>query len=330
MDVFYDRDADLSSLAGKRIGIIGFGSQGHAHALNLRDSGLEVLIGLRGPGESWDNAKRQGFEVSTPGDVAARADLVMVLVPDEAMSVLYREQLEKQLRRGATLGFAHGFNIHFRQIVPRDDLDVIMIAPKAPGRTVRSTFQSGSGVPGLIAVHQDASGSAQRVALAYACAIGSGRAGVIATTFKVETETDLFGEQTVLCGGVVDLIKCGFETLVEAGYPAEMAYFECLHELKLVVDLLYKGGIAGLNDGISNTAEFGEYHVGPTVVTSETKRHMRDVLKNIQSGTFARDFITESKAGQPTLRAGRSATATHPIEQVGARLRAMMPWISAG
>jgi ketol-acid reductoisomerase len=328
MDVFYDRDADLSSLAGKRVAIIGFGSQGHAHALNLRDSGLEVLIGLRSPGESWNKAKRQGFEVSTPADVAARADLVTVLVPDEEMSVVYREQLEKQLRPGATLAFAHGFNIHFREIVPRADLDVIMIAPKAPGRTVRSTFQRGGGVPSLIAVHQDASGRAHKVALAYACAIGSGRAGVIATTFKVETETDLFGEQTVLCGGVVDLIKCGFETLIEAGYPAEMAYFECLHELKLVVDMLYKGGIAGLNDGISNTAEFGEYHVGPTVVTSETKRHMRDVLMNIQSGAFARDFIAESKAGQPTLRARRSATERHPIEQVGARLRAMMPWIS--
>ena len=328
MDVFYDRDADLSSLAGKRVAIIGFGSQGHAHALNLRDSGLEVLIGLRSPGESWNKAKRQGFEVSTPADVAARADLVTVLVPDEEMSVVYREQLEKQLRPGATLAFAHGFNIHFREIVPRADLDVIMIAPKAPGRTVRSTFQRGGGVPSLIAVHQDVSGRAQKMALAYACAIGSGRAGVIATTFKVETETDLFGEQTVLCGGVVDLIKCGFETLVEAGYPAEMAYFECLHELKLVVDMLYKGGIAGLNDGISNTAEFGEYHVGPTVVTSETKRHMRDVLMNIQSGAFARDFIAESKAGQPTLRACRSATERHPIEQVGARLRAMMPWIS--
>ena len=328
MNIFYDRDADLSSLAGKRVAIIGFGSQGHAHALNLRDNGLEVMIGLRGPGNSWNKAKWHGFDVSTPADVAARADLVMVLVPDEEMPVLYREQIEKELRPQATLAFAHGFNIHFHQIVPRADLDVIMIAPKAPGRTVRSTFQRGGGVPSLIAVHQDASGRAQKVALAYACAIGSGRAGVIATTFKVETETDLFGEQTVLCGGVVDLIKCGFETLIEAGYPAEMAYFECLHELKLVVDLLYKGGIGGLNDGISNTAEFGEYHVGPTVVTSETKRHMHDVLMNIQSGAFARDFIAESEAGQPTLRARRSATEKHPIEQVGARLRAMMPWIS--
>jgi ketol-acid reductoisomerase len=327
MKVFYDKDADLSLLKARKIAIIGYGSQGHAHALNLRDSGMDVRVGLREGGTSWRKAAKAGLNVRPVPQAVRDADLVVLLIPDEDIASVYATDVEPNLAGGATLAFAHGFNIHYGQVRPRTDLDVIMVAPKAPGHTVRSTYRAGGGVPSLIAVAQDASGKSVPVALAYAAAIGSGKAGIIRTDFREETETDLFGEQAVLCGGTVELVKCGFETLVEAGYSPEMAYFECLHELKLIVDLMYEGGIATMNYGISNNAEFGEYLTGPKIVTEETRRAMRQVLRDIQTGEYAKAFMLESRAGGPVLRSRRRLDAAHPIETVGSQLRAMMPWI---
>ncbi|EIF32607.1 ketol-acid reductoisomerase [Burkholderia sp. Ch1-1] len=329
MKVYYDKDADLSLLKSKSVAVIGYGSQGHAHALNLKDSGIDVSVGLR-KGASWTKAENAGLRVKTVADAVKEADVIMMLLPDERIADVYREEVEPNARKGAVLGFAHGFNIHYGQVAPRPDLDVMMVAPKAPGHTVRSTFVSGGGVPHLIAVAQNPSGSVREVALAYAAAIGGGRAGIIETSFLEETETDLFGEQAVLCGGLVDLIKTGFEVLVEAGYAPEMAYFECLHEVKLIVDLIYEGGIANMNYGISNNAEFGEYQTGPRIITESTKQAMKSVLHDIQTGEYAKSFILENKAGAPTLQARRRLSANHEIEIVGAKLRAMMPWISKG
>lgn len=329
MQVYYDKDCDLSLIQGKQVTILGYGSQGHAHANNLKDSGVDVTIGLRKSSSSWAKAEAAGLKVAEVADAVAGADVVMILAPDETQKQIYYRDVEPNLKQGATLAFAHGFNIHFEQIEPRADLDVIMIAPKAPGHTVRQTYTQGGGVPGLIAVAQDASGRAKETALSYACANGNGRAGIIHTSFKEETETDLFGEQAVLCGGVTALVQAGFETLTEAGYAPEMAYFECLHELKLIVDLMYEGGMADMRYSISNTAEYGDYITGPKVVTSETKKAMRKVLTDIQDGTFARDFILDNQAGFPTLKNKRRLGAEHQIEQVGSKLRAMMPWIAA-
>ena len=329
MNVFYDKDADLSLIKGKKVAIIGYGSQGHAHAQNLKDSGGTVVVGLRKGGGSWDKVGKAGLTVAEVADAVKGADFVMMLLPDEHIGQVYREDIEPNIKNGATLAFAHGFNVHYGQVMPRADLDVVMVAPKAPGHTVRSTYAQGGGVPMLIAVHQDTSGHARDIALSYAAAIGGGRAGVIETNFREETETDLFGEQTVLCGGAVELIKAGFETLTEAGYAPEMAYFECLHELKLIVDLIYEGGIANMNYSISNNAEYGEYVTGPKIVTKETKDAMRQCLKDIQSGEYAKSFILESRAGAPTLLSRRRLMAEHPIEQVGGKLRDMMPWIKA-
>src|SRR5512147_2102261 len=328
MKVYYDKDADLSLVKGKKVTILGYGSQGHAHSLNLHDSGVKVTVGLRRDGASWDKAKKAGLNVREVADAIKGSDFVMMLMPDEHIAKVYREEVEPNIKKGATLAFAHGFNIHYGQVVPRADLDVVMIAPKAPGHTVRSTYAAGGGVPMLIAIAQDCSGKAHSLALSYAAAIGGARAGVIETTFREETETDLFGEQVVLCGGLVELIKAGYETLTEAGYAPEMAYFECLHEVKLIVDLIYEGGIANMNYSISNTAEYGEYTRGPRVVTSETKAAMKRVLEDIQSGRFARDWMLENKVGQASFKAMRARTAGHPIEQVGEKLRAMMPWIA--
>ncbi|MGE4338792.1 MAG: ketol-acid reductoisomerase [Pigmentiphaga sp.] len=328
MKVFYDKDCDLSLIKGKTVAIIGYGSQGHAHALNLNDSGVKVVVGLRKGGASWNKAVNAGLQVAEVADAVKQADVVMILLPDESIAEVYKNQVEANIRAGAALAFAHGFNVHYGQVVPRDDIDVIMIAPKAPGHTVRGTYASGGGVPHLVAVYQDKSGFARDLALSYASANGGGRAGIIETNFREETETDLFGEQAVLCGGTVELIKAGFETLVEAGYAPEMAYFECLHELKLIVDLIYEGGIANMNYSISNNAEYGEYVTGPRVVTDETKNVMRQVLKDIQTGEYAKSFILENKAGAPTLQSRRRLNAEHPIEQVGAQLRPMMPWIA--
>ncbi len=327
MNIYYDKDADLSLIQGKKVAILGYGSQGHAHALNLKESGVDVRVGLRDGSGSVAKAKNAGLAVLSPADAVKQADLVMVLVPDEHQAQLYGEVIAPNLRQGAALAFAHGFNIHFGAIEPRADLDVIMIAPKGPGHLVRSTYTQGGGVPCLIAVQQDMSGSARDVALAYASAIGGGRAGVIETNFREETETDLFGEQAVLCGGASALVMAGFETLVEAGYAPEMAYFECLHELKLIVDLMYEGGIANMRYSISNTAEYGDFTRGPRVVTDQTKDEMRRILKEIQTGQFAREFIAENQAGAPVLKATRRLGQEHPIEQVGSRLRDMMPWI---
>jgi len=327
MKVYYDKDADLSLVKGKKVTIVGYGSQGHAHALNLNDSGVKVTVGLRKDGASWDKAKKAGLTVKDVGDAVKGADFVMMLMPDEHIAAVYASEVEPNIRKGATLGFAHGFNIHYGQVKPREDLDVVMIAPKAPGHTVRSTYAQGGGTPMLIAVHRDQSKKARDLALSYAAAIGGARAGVIETTFKEETETDLFGEQTVLCGGCVELVKAGYEVLTEAGYAPEMAYFECLHELKLIVDLMYEGGIGTMNYSISNNAEFGEYVTGPKVITAETKNAMRAALARIQSGEYAKEFILESRAGAPTLLSRRRMTAEHPIEVVGEKLRAMMPWI---
>ncbi len=327
MKVYYDKDADLSLVKGKKVTIVGYGSQGHAHALNLKDSGVNVTVGLRKSGASWDKAKNAGLNVAEIAESVKGADFVMLLMPDEHIAAVYQSEIEPNIKQGATLAFAHGFNIHYGQVMPRKDLDVVMIAPKAPGHTVRSTYAQGGGVPMLIAIYQDQSKKARDLALSYAAAIGGGRAGVIETTFKEETETDLFGEQAVLCGGAVELIKAGFETLVEAGYAPEMAYFECLHELKLIVDLIYEGGIGNMNYSISNNAEYGEYVTGPKVVTEETKNAMRQALKDIQTGEYAKSFILENRAGAPTLLSRRRLTAEHPIEQVGEQLRAMMPWI---
>jgi ketol-acid reductoisomerase len=327
MKVYYDKDADLSLVKDKKITVVGYGSQGHAHALNLNDSGVKVSVGLRREGASWDKARKAGLNVEEIPEAVKGADFVMMLMPDEHIAAVYKTEVEPHIRKGATLGFAHGFNIHYGQVVPREDLDVVMIAPKAPGHTVRSTYTQGGGTPMLIAVHRDRSGKARDLALSYAAAIGGARAGVIETTFKEETETDLFGEQTVLCGGCVELVKAGYEVLTEAGYAPEMAYFECLHELKLIVDLMYEGGIGTMNYSISNNAEYGEYVTGPKIITEETRREMRAALARIQSGEYAKDFILENRAGAPTLLSRRRLTAEHPIEVVGEKLRAMMPWI---
>ncbi|MCU0812139.1 MAG: ketol-acid reductoisomerase [Thiobacillaceae bacterium] len=329
MKVYYDKDADLSLIKKRKVAIIGYGSQGHAHANNLKDSGVDVTVALRPDSASAKKAKNAGLKVKSVPEAVAKADLVMILTPDEFQSRLYRDEVEPNLKKGATLAFAHGFSIHYNQIVPRADLDVIMIAPKAPGHTVRSEFVKGGGIPDLIAVFQDASGKARDLALSYASAIGGGRTGIIETTFKDETETDLFGEQAVLCGGAVELVKAGFETLVEAGYAPEMAYFECLHELKLIVDLMYEGGIANMNYSISNNAEYGEYVTGPQVINAQSRAAMKECLANIQNGNYAKRFILEGQSNYPEMTACRRNNAAHQIEVVGAKLRAMMPWIAA-
>ncbi len=327
MKVFYDKDCDLSLIKGKTVSIIGYGSQGHAHAQNLNDSGVNVLVGLRKGGASWDKVAKAGLKVAEVNDAVAAADVVMILLPDENIAGVYKE-IEPHLKKGASLAFAHGFNVHYNQVVPRADLDVWMVAPKAPGHTVRNTYTQGGGVPHLVAVHQDKSGKARDLALSYAMANGGGTAGIIETNFKEETETDLFGEQAVLCGGAVELIKMGYETLVEAGYAPEMAYFECLHELKLIVDLIYEGGIANMNYSISNNAEYGEYVTGPEVINEQSRVAMRNALKRIQTGEYAKMFILEGRTGYPSMTARRRLTAEHQIETVGTQLRAMMPWIA--
>ena len=330
MRVYYDADADLNLIKGKKVAIVGYGSQGHAHAANLRDSGVaDVSVALRAGSASAAKAEGAGFIVRSNAEAAAHADVVMMLAPDETQAAIWEADLKPNLRPGAALAFAHGLNVHFGLIEPRPDLDVFMIAPKGPGHTVRSEYVRGGGVPCLIAVHQDASGAAHDVALSYASAIGGGRSGVIETNFREECETDLFGEQAVLCGGMTNLVMAGFETLVEAGYAPEMAYFECLHEVKLIVDLMYEGGIANMRYSISNTAEFGDYVTGPRIITEETKAEMRRVLKDIQAGRFVGRFIADNRAGNPELKAARKLQAEHPIEQVGQKLRAMMPWIGA-
>jgi len=328
MKVFYDKDCDLSLIKGKTVAIIGYGSQGHAHAQNLNDSGVKVVVGLRKGGASWDKVGKAGLTVMEVNDAVKLADVVMILLPDEQIGEVYANNVAPNIKQGASLVFAHGFNVHYNQVAPRADLDVWMVAPKAPGHTVRNTYTQGGGVPHLIAVHQDKSGKARDLALSYAMANGGGKAGIIETTFKEETETDLFGEQAVLCGGAVELVKMGFETLVEAGYAPEMAYFECLHELKLIVDLIYEGGIANMNYSISNNAEFGEYVTGPRVVNETSRAAMREALNNIQNGDYAKAFIQEGRMNYPSMTARRRNLAAHPIEQVGGKLRAMMPWIA--
>jgi ketol-acid reductoisomerase len=330
MRVYYDRDADVNLIKAKKVAIIGYGSQGHAHANNLKDSGAhDLVVGLRPGSAGVAKAEAAGLKVQDPADAAKWADVIMVLTPDEGQGDLYREKLAPNMRSGTALAFAHGLNVHFNLLDPRPDIDVFMIAPKGPGHTVRSEYQRGGGVPCLVAVAQDPSGNALEIALSYASAIGGGRAGIIETTFKEECETDLFGEQVVLCGGLVELIRGGFETLVEAGYAPEMAYFECLHEVKLIVDLIYEGGIANMNYSISNTAEYGEYVTGPRIITSETKAEMKRVLEDIQSGKFARDWMLENRVNQASFKATRRRAAAHPIEEIGEKLRAMMPWIAA-
>jgi len=327
MQRYYDKDCDLSIIKGKKVAIIGYGSQGHAHACNLNDSGVDVTVGLRAGSSSVAKAEAHGLKVSSVAEAVAAADVVMILTPDEFQSELYRDEIVPNIKQGATLAFAHGFAIHYNQVVPRADLDVIMVAPKAPGHTVRSEFVAGGGIPDLIAIYQDASGTAKSVALSYASAIGGGRTGILETTFKDETETDLFGEQAVLCGGAVELVKMGFETLTEAGYEPEMAYFECLHELKLIVDLMYEGGIANMNYSISNNAEYGEYVTGPEVINEQSREAMRNALKRIQDGEYAKMFISEGATNYPSMTARRRNNAAHPIEVVGGELRKMMPWI---
>ncbi len=329
MKVYYEKDADLSLIKKKKVAIVGYGSQGHAHANNLKDSGVKVTVGLRKGGASWDKAKKAGLNVKEVAAAVMDADVVMILVPDEQQVEVYNSEIEPNLKKGAALAFAHGFNIHYGQIKPRADVDVIMVAPKGPGHLVRSTYTQGGGVPSLIAVFQDVSGKARDLALSYAAANGGARAGVIETSFREETETDLFGEQTVLCGGAVELVKMGFETLVEAGYAPEMAYFECLHELKLIVDLMYEGGIANMNYSISNNAEYGEYVTGPKVINEQSRAAMKEALANIQNGEYAKRFILEGRTNYPEMTARRRLTAEHPIEVVGAKLRDMMPWIKA-
>ncbi|MGB1800505.1 MAG: ketol-acid reductoisomerase [Gammaproteobacteria bacterium] len=329
MNIYYDKDADLSLIQGKQVAIIGYGSQGHAHANNLKDSGVKVCVGLREGSSSAAKAEAAGLDVKPIADAVASADVVMILAPDEFQAALYKDEIEPNIKQGAALAFAHGFNIHFEQIQPRADLDVIMIAPKGPGHLVRATYTGGGGVPSLIAIFQDASGQAKDISLSYASANGGGRAGIIETTFKEETETDLFGEQAVLCGGITALIQAGFETLVEAGYAPEMAYFECLHETKLIVDLIYEGGIANMRYSISNTAEYGDFTRGPRVVTEESKKEMKKILAEIQQGEFAREFILENQSGAATLKAKRRISREHGIEVVGEKLRSMMPWIKA-
>ncbi len=329
MRVFYDRDADVNLIKSKKVAIIGYGSQGHAHAINLTESGVsDVVVGLRAGSSSIAKAEGAGLKVMTPAEAAAWADVVMVLVPDELQAALYEDDLRENMKEGSALAFAHGLNIHFSLIEPRPDMDVFMIAPKGPGHTVRSEYQRGAGVPCLIAVEQNASGNAQEIGLSYASAIGGGRAGIIETTFREECETDLFGEQAVLCGGLTSLIKSGFETLVEAGYAPEMAYFECLHEVKLIVDLIYEGGIANMRYSISNTAEYGDYISGPRLIDDSVKARMKEVLEDIQSGRFTKDWVLENAAGQASFKATRRREAEHQIEEVGERLRGMMPWIA--
>ncbi|RZF66482.1 ketol-acid reductoisomerase [Sphingomonas populi] len=330
MRVYYDRDADLNLISDKKIAIVGYGSQGHAHAQNLRDSGVkEVAIALRAGSATAAKAEAAGFKVMPTAEAAAWADITMILAPDENQAAIYAQDLHANLKQGATIAFAHGLNIHFGLIEPREDLDVIMIAPKGPGHTVRSEYVRGGGVPCLIAIHQDKSGNAHDIGLAYASGVGGGRSGIIETNFREECETDLFGEQAVLCGGTTALVQAGFETLVEAGYAPEMAYFECLHELKLIVDLMYEGGIANMRYSISNTAEYGDIKTGPRIITEETKKEMKRVLADIQSGRFVKDFVLDNRAGQPELKAARGLAQRHPIEETGAKLRAMMPWIGA-
>jgi ketol-acid reductoisomerase len=328
MKVYYDKDCDLSLIKGKTVAIIGYGSQGHAHAQNLNDSGVNVVVGLRKGGASWSKAEGAGLKVVTVEEAAQTADVVMILLPDENIADVYNGQVAPNMKAGASLAFAHGFNVHYNQVVPRADIDVWMVAPKAPGHTVRSTYAQGGGVPHLVAVYQDQSGKARDLALSYAMANGGGKAGIIETTFKEETETDLFGEQAVLCGGAMELVRMGFETLTEAGYAPEMAYFECLHELKLIVDLMYEGGIANMNYSISNNAEYGEYVTGPEVVNETSRAAMRNALKRIQTGEYAKMFILEGKTNYPSMTGRRRLLAEHPIEQVGEQLRAMMPWIA--
>ncbi len=327
MQVYYDKDADLSLIQNKKVVVVGYGSQGHAHANNLRDSGVDVTVGLRAGSGSWRKAENAKFAVAEVADAVKDADVVMILVPDELAPALYRDHLEGNMKEGSALAFAHGFNVHFELIEPRADLDVIMIAPKGPGHTVRSTYVAGGGVPSLIAVAQDATGQAKDIALSYASANGGGRAGIIETNFREETETDLFGEQTVLCGGAAALVQAGFETLVEAGYAPEMAYFECLHELKLIVDLFYEGGVANMWYSVSNTAEYGGLTRGPRIVTEDTKKEMKRILEEIQTGRFAKEFVTENQTGAPSIKAMRRISQAHPIEEVGEKLRGMMPWI---
>ncbi len=328
INVYYDKDADLSLIKSKKVVILGYGSQGHAHAQNLKDSGVDVTVALRKSSKSWAKAEGAGLKVMEVDAAVKAADVVMILAPDQDQRKIYEDSVAPNLKKGGVLAFAHGFNIHFQLIEPRSDLDVIMVAPKGPGHLVRSTYTQGGGVPSLIAIHQDASGKAKQIALSYASANGGGRAGIIETNFKEETETDLFGEQAVLCGGATALVQAGFETLTEAGYAPEMAYFECLHELKLIVDLMYEGGMATMRYSISNTAEYGDYTRGPRIVTEETKKEMKRILKEIQTGQFAREFVLENQAGAPTLKAMRRIGAEHPIEKVGSKLRAMMPWIA--
>jgi ketol-acid reductoisomerase len=327
MKIYYDKDADLSLIKRKHVAIIGYGSQGHAHANNLRDSGVKVSVGVRKDGASWAKAKKAGLPVKSVGDAVKGADIIMILLPDEHHARVYHDEIEPNIKKGATLAFAHGFNIHFKQIEPRADLDVIMIAPKGPGHLVRSTYTQGGGVPSLIAVYQDPSKKARDVALSYAAAIGAARAGVIETTFREECETDLFGEQVVLCGGLTALIQAGYDTLVEAGYAPEMAYFECLHEVKLIVDLIYEGGIANMRYSVSNTAEYGDFTRGPRIINEQVRAEMKKILQEIQTGQFAREFILENQANAPTMKAMRRMAAGHSVEVVGARLRDMMPWI---
>ena len=327
MKVYYDKDADLSLIKGKKVAIIGYGSQGHAHAQNLSDSGVKVTVGLRKGGASWSKVEKAGLKVEEVAKAVKGADVVMMLLPDENIPAVYYNDVEPNIKKGAALAFAHGFNIHYNQVVPRADLDVIMVAPKGPGHTVRSEYLKGGGVPSLIAVHQDTSKKARDIALSYAAANGGTKGGVIETTFREETETDLFGEQCVLCGGAVELVKVGFETLTEAGYAPEMAYFECLHELKLIVDLMYEGGIANMNYSISNNAEYGEYVTGPEVINDTSRQAMRAALKRIQNGEYAKMFIEEGKTNYPSMTARRRLTAAHQIETVGEKLRDMMPWI---
>jgi ketol-acid reductoisomerase len=329
LTIYYDKDCDISLIRSKKVAMIGFGSQGHAHAENLSDSGVDVTVGLKKGGGSWKKAEVKGFKVLEVGDAVSRADFVMILLPDEHQKAVYETEIAGNLKPGATIAFGHGFNIHYSRIVPSNDINVTMIAPKAPGHTVRSEFVKGGGIPDLIAIHQDPSGNTLELAKSYACAIGGGRTGIIVTTFKDETETDLFGEQAVLCGGVTALVRAGFETLVEAGYPEEMAYFECLHELKLIVDLIYSGGIADMRYSVSNTAEYGDMVSGPRVINRESRKAMKQILDEIQNGIFAKDFVAEGALGYPRMMAERKNLFNHPLEVTGRRLRAMMPWIAA-
>ena len=330
MRVYYDRDADINLIKNKKVVIVGYGSQGHAHAANLKDSGVkDVVVALRSGSKSIDKAKSAGFNVMNVAEASKWADVIMMLTPDELQGEIYKDEIETNMKPGSAIAFAHGLNVHFNLIEPREDIDVFMVAPKGPGHTVRSEYQKGGGVPCLIAINQDISGNVHDIGLSYASAIGGGRSGVIETTFKEECETDLFGEQTVLCGGLVELIRTGYEVLTEAGYAPEMAYFECLHEVKLIVDLIYEGGIANMNYSISNTAEYGEYVTGPRIITSETKAEMKRILSDIQSGKFTRDWMLENKVNQTGFKATRRKVAEHPIEAIGSELRAMMPWITA-